>query len=327
MSDNILNTLHLDLGARYNRNDKNITYFLDGQYGQYYPVFTLSTSVFGSASSRYLVDKNDAVVDTVKLHRLETDIAPGVTVPLKFNYGTFSMLVQPYVRYNFALISNQHLTGIDIDGFVPDPEALKNYQKQFLDYGLVFLNVRKSARQNIYPKWSQYIGIRQRQSIDGTGSNQFFVDSEWTFPALFPNHNLVFQASFQNEIYGSLYSFSDNFNYSRGYSAPPYDNIYKIGGNYHFPIVYPDFGILGILYLYRIRGNAFVDLSQAHFSQNSQEFINDYNSTGGELMFDTQLFNEMGFSFGVRYSRLLNQDFDNPSKKNVIEFFIPIQRF
>ena len=91
-------------------------------------------------------------MDTVNLHRLETDITPGIMVPFKFNYGTFSMQVQPYARYNYAFITNQHITGIDIEGFEPDPEALKNYQKQYLDYGLVFLNVRKSAMQNIYPK-------------------------------------------------------------------------------------------------------------------------------------------------------------------------------
>ena len=327
LSNNVLNTLQLQLGARYNRNDRNITYFLDAQYGQYYPLFTLSTNVAQYASDRFIVDNHNQVLDTVSLHRLETVITPGIMLPFKFNYGTYSTRLQPYARYNYAFITNQHITGVDIEGFQPDPEALKNYQKQYLDYGLVFLNARKRAMQNIYPKYSQYLSILERQSIDGSSNNQLYVNSEWTFPGLFLNHNLVVQASYQSEKQGGRYSFGDNFVYSRGYNPPPYDNIYKIGANYHFPIVYPDLGFFGILYIYRIRGNAFFDFSQTHFTPTNYQYVQSYNSTGGEVVFDTQLFNVMSLSFGVRYSYLLNEDYENPGLKSVVEFFVPITHF
>jgi hypothetical protein len=52
-----------------------------------------------------------------------------------------------------------------------------------------------------------------------------------------------------------------------------------------------------------------------------------YNSTGGELIFDTKVLNLYDLTFGFRYSYLINENPADPSLNSSFEFFIPIARF
>jgi hypothetical protein len=107
-----------------------------------------------------------------------------------------------------------------------------------------------------------------------------------------------------------------------------YDMIYKVGTNYHLPLAYPDLGLWGIIYLYRLRTNIFVDYSRVHTtaSDTNMETIN-YNSLGAELIMDTRILNLYDFTFGFRYSYLINEDPVDNTLRHSLEFFIPIMRF
>ena len=119
------------------------------------------------------------------------------------------------------------------------------------------------------------------------------------------------------------YSFTDNFVYARGYNEPFYNRIYKLGVNYHFPIAYPDWGFAQLLYLMRLRGNVFYDYSKAN-NWITREDVR-YASTGGELSFDTKIGNTIPFTFGVRYSHLLDPD-PAGAARNRIDFILPLQQ-
>ncbi len=322
MSNNILNTLNMDLGVRYNRNDEAFTYFFNANYAQYYPVLSISATT-GKRSALTLVrDQNDVVVDTARVSWWESIVRPGVTLPFNLSSGQYTRQLNVSGNYSF--------TGINFTKSVKEAfENADDFSYDSYSTGISFLNRRKKARKNIYSKNSQYFNVNYSKALGSEVSEQFFVDSEWTFPGLLVNHNLVFQASFQNEAVNSFPRFSDNFFYSRGYERPLYDMIYKVGTNYHFPIVYPDWGLWGIFYLYRLRGNAFFDYSRAHIfaSETTAESIQLYNSTGLELILDTRILNLYDFTFGFRYSYLLNDDPMQLNTQQQVEFFIPVMRF
>jgi hypothetical protein len=151
------------------------------------------------------------------------------------------------------------------------------------------------------------------------------------------NHSFNAQVAYQQESSSDGYRYPDNFFYPRGYDRPyyqiaqndllNYEWIVKFGANYHFPLIYPDFGIPGILYIYRLRGNAFFDYSLARFNDHGTLFTDNYNSVGGELIFDTKLLNTYTIDFGFRYSYLLNQNPIQPDREYLFEFFIPVKRF
>jgi hypothetical protein len=94
-------------------------------------------------------------------------------------------------------------------------------------------------------------------------------------------------------------------------------------------LAYPDWGLWGIFYLYRIRANVFFDYSRAHLTNDATntESIQLYNSAGAELIIDSRLLNYFEMTFGFRYSYLLNDDQWENDLKHSFEFFIPLLRF
>ncbi len=321
-SNNILNTLNLDLGVRYNRNDDAFTYFFDAEYAQLYPVLTFSASS-GKRNTLALVrDNNDVVVDTTKVSWWESIIRPGVRLPFNLSSGLYSRVLNLSGFYSFT---NVNFTQSQNESY----ENLNDFSYDSYTAGLSWINRRKKARKNIYAKFSQYINISYDRALESGQSEQLFIDSEWTFPGMQVNHNLVFQASFQKEDPESFPRFGDNFFYSRGYNRPMYDMIYKLGANYHFPIFYPDWGFWGIIYLYRLRSNVFFDYSRAHYTASDSNFesVQLYNSLGTELILDARILNLYDFTFGLRYGYLINDDPINSSLQHSLEFFIPVLRF
>lgn len=321
-SNNILNTLNMNLGVRYNRNDEAFTYFFNAEYGQYFPVFFASASTGKRSVPVQLVDENNNPVGIANLSWWESIIRPGVTVPFNLSSGLYTRQINVLGNYSHTNVqfTNQSRELI---------QNLENFSYNSVTGGLSFLNRRIKARQNIFAKYSQYINFSYDRLIDGERVDQLFFDSELTFPGLMPNHNMVFQAAIQQEDPEKFPRFGDNFFYARGYNRPLYDLIYKIGTNYHLPLMYPDWGVWGMAYLYRIRANLFFDYSRSHFTPAGTlaETIQLYNSAGLELILDARLLNLYDFTFGFRYSYLLNQDPVQSDISNVFEFFIPVMRF
>ncbi len=308
-SNNILNTLRMNLGVRYNRNEENFTYFYDASFAQYYPVLNFSFSA----------GRRAGLSEGIRVNWWENKISGGVLLPWDLSKGLYTS--------NLSLFSNYNLTSIKFDE--TDGLLTTDFTLHSLQTGISFLNKRKKAVQNIFSKNSQYIKAELNNSIDEFSGNQLFVDSEWTFPGVSQNHNLVFQVAYQREDNENDYQFIDNFFYSRGYNPPFYDYIYKIGSNYHLPLLYPDKGLWGIVYFYRIRTNLFFDYSRSHLTDESSNRTSVllYNSTGIELIFDTRLFNYYDFSIGARYAYLLNKDPQDTNLKHAFQVFIPILRF
>jgi len=320
-SNNILNTLNLDLGVRYNRNDDAFTYFFNAEYAQYYPVLTFSASI-GKRNTLALVrDTSNVVVDTTKVSWWESIIRPGVTLPFNISSGLYTRVLNlsgyySYTNVNYTESLNERY------------ENLNDFSYDSYTTAVSLINRRKKARKNIFAKYSQYLNMSYDRALESGKSEQLFIDSEWTFPGLLVNHNLVFQASFQKEDPESFTRFGDNFFYSRGYNRPMYDMIYKVGTNYHFPLAYPDWGLWGITYFYRLRTNVFVDYSRTHYTASDANLeITNYNSLGAELILDTRILNLYDFTFGLRYSYLIDEDPVDNAMKNSLELFIPVMRF
>lgn len=318
-SNNMLNTLAMKLGVRYNRNDNNFNYFFNLSYAQLYPVFSLTTNYTKRQDLFPVFDSEGNFLRKVQIGWDESVVQAGVLIPLDLSSGMYSR--------KMGLSGNYSLTAVrfdEVEGIITTDFNLNSYQT-----GLSFLNIRKKAKQNIYSSFSQYFNFSYNNSLDENIAKKLFVDSELTFPGLIKNHNLVFQLSYQKEDTENDYRYSDNFSYARGYVRPIYDYIYKVGTNYHMPLVYPDWGFWGIIYFYRLRSNVFFDYSRAYFTSSStnDQSMQIYNSVGGELIVDSKILNLYDFSFGFRYSYLLNEDPLQADSDHSFEFFIPLLRF
>ena len=100
--------------------------------------------------------------------------------------------------------------------------------------------------------------------------------------------------------------------------------MYKLGANYHFPLLYPDWGFGNMIFFQRVRANAFYDHTIAHARVNGILTDIKNRSAGAEIYFDTKAWNALPVSFGFRFSHLLDRDLQNPGVKNLWEFIVPI---
>ncbi|RYY13622.1 MAG: hypothetical protein EOO04_31585, partial [Chitinophagaceae bacterium] len=133
-------------------------------------------------------------------------------------------------------------------------------------------------------------------------------------PGVAKTHSLVLNTAFQARDTLRKAGFSNSFPFSRGYIAENYHHMFKLGVNYHLPLVYPDFGIASIVYFQRIRANLFYDFTRINdFASNGRFVAGNFRSVGAELFFDTKWWNQQPASFGIRYSHLLDAENQNAS--------------
>ena len=116
--------------------------------------------------------------------------------------------------------------------------------------------------------------------------------------------------------------FRDRFAYSRGYEGRYFSRMWKVSGNYHFPILYPDWGFANILYFTRIRGNAFYDFTKVY--SRDKTITADQRSAGIEIYFDTKWWNQYPLTFGFRISHLFDPDQFDGFKGNIFEIILPV---
>lgn len=304
-NDNILSSLTGDLYYTYNRGDRSHAIGFNETYAGLFP--------FLSAGVEYGLNRSidTALGKSVQFNSAKINL--GISIPLSFTGSRTSTFLNFGAGYN---IEQLYYRGIGKNVF--DNKALK-YGNAFFS----FSNANRQARQHINPRWAQTVSLSYRDAFTFVNSHKFVANSSFYFPGLSTNHSLVINASFQKR--DSLADlFSNNFSYSRGYEALSTRQMYKLGVNYHFPLLYPDWGFGNIIFFQRIRANAFYDhtVARARVNRVLTDIIN--RSTGAEIYFDTKVWNALPVSFGVRYSYLLDTDLRNRGVKNRWEFIVPI---
>jgi hypothetical protein len=293
-SENVLNTLDLEAGWNYNLNEEESGFDFKAKYGQYF----IQINAFFQSADRTLNSNNRNISFS------ETRTGLGLSIPLNYSSNTYSRNLQFSSAYNLITTNS-------------DFPELEDQSLHVINNSISYQQSRLKARKNIFPKLAFVIDVEDLRAINQE-NYQFTVQNALALPGIFKNDNLVFEADLRFEGGTTSYRYGDQFFYARGFSAYRSNEIYKLSSNYHFPIAYPDKGAFGIIYLLRIRGNAFFDYSFA--STINREF----NSAGIELIFDTRLIRLLSIPLGVRYSYALSQT--NQQSANW-EVFIPVSRF
>jgi hypothetical protein len=101
----------------------------------------------------------------------------------------------------------------------------------------------------------------------------------------------------------------------------------KVGADYHFPLMYPDAGVANTLYFLRLRADVFYDYTRASDNFFTGSGYRNFRSTGVAVFFDTQWFNQLPISFGIRYDYLLDSDIFGGTGRSRIELVLPIAVF
>ncbi|MGG9964451.1 hypothetical protein [Ferruginibacter sp. SUN106] len=309
-NDNVLSNFSNNISYTYNYNDKSHTVGINTVFAGWFP----QLSVGAEESFNRTIDT--ALGKSVQFN--SATFKAGFAIPLNFVGGRTNKFLNFGAGYN---VEQYYYRGVTKNVF--DNKAI-DYANAFFS----FSNVSRQARQHINPRWAQAFSLSYRDAFTYKDSHKFVGSAALYLPGFSVNHSFVLNGAYQKrDTLSDL--FSNTFSYARGYEALSTRRMYKLAVNYHFPICYPDWGINGIVYFQRIRANVFYDYNNAQarlYYSNGTNLLTEIKnrSTGGELFFDTKVWNSLPVSIGVRYAHLLDTDLINPGVKNRWEIILPI---
>jgi len=308
--ENVLNTFQSNLSFTYNRDEGYKELGFDAIYGALFPYI--------SGGVDYIFDRRTYYRGN-NVYWNETNLHGGLELPFNLSEGKNNTYL--------AVGSDLYFSNSDFQGAYHDVFANQSYT--YLNNYINFSNSIQQPKQNIYPMFGQSISLNYKDATSGISATQFLATGTFYFPGLFTNHSFFIDLAHQQKgADNSVIDFSNDFPFSRGYTAENLHTMNLVGVNYAFPIAYPDAGIANTVYFLRVRGNAFFDYTRAtDVYSDGSPFKANFRSTGLEVFFDTQWFNEEAVTFGVRYSRLLDPDIFGGNGRNVIEFIVPVSIF
>lgn len=300
--ENILNTLQTELYYQYNENEKDHAAGFNTVFGGLFPYL--------SAGMQFTFDRLTEESGSMRqFHQLDSRF--GFNIPINATGGR---------SYKFFNIGSSYALRNEFNTGFSKGMAANDFS--YLSHFVNWNQQVPQARKHIFTRLGYALTAQYRHAITSISGYQLFTNGSVYLPGLFRVHNFVLSGSFQQrDTLRQL--FSNRLAYSRGYNEPYFSRMWRTSADYHFPVLYPDKGIASILYLQRIRGNFFFDLTRG-YSRDKKLSI-DNRSAGVELYFDTKWWNEYPLSFGVRYSRLLDDDLLVPSRNpNQWEIILPV---
>jgi len=316
--NNILNDFGATLSAGVNLNE-GTPYFLGNiNYAKYYLPIGLNAGVNGRSlysPKGNIYDESDTTKGSNSVKFVEAVYSGGLSLPLTFIHGIYSTHVRAYANAGFINTSQYKIND--------SIELPTSYDLTVVEGGLYFLNARARARQNIYTRFGQELTAYYGGSVDGASALKFQAQAALYLPGFMRNHGFKLEAGYKEESLSNNYRYFDNFQHARGYTPLQGDQEFVYGINYMMPLVYPDFGFGGLIYLKRIRANIFADFSQVTRTETatnpSKTF--DQNSAGLEFYFDTVFLNSLSVAVGARYASLMNRNYYYPEQTTSFSFF------
>lgn len=286
--DNMLADFSINLQGGYNLNENTPVYRASATYSKWYPSLTAFTS-FIKRGTQYLTPQDTIGTQTYN----QTSLGGRISIPLNWAKDNHSTSFSPYIAYAQRFINDAVFAEQGID----------DYSLGTIHVGFRVARLRRTAFQNLGPRGGQSFSFNYQQTVDDQTDKKIDLSSKLYFPGIGPNDNLRIGFAYQRQLEKNRYQFVDNFEYPRGYLGIFNDEFLKLSGDYQLPLLYPDYGLWGLGYLKRVSLNVFFDygIGKLEHLDNTSK----YKSVGGEVIFDTQVFNELPITFGLRNSLLL----------------------
>ena len=303
LGQNVLNTLQSNLYYTYNNNEGSHRLGYTGIFGQWYLQPLVNVSQTWNRSFTLNADT------TLRFN--ETNFSGGIRLPLNLTKGRQFRSLVLQSTYNYEEIK---WTGLA-------ERLARNNDFTFIDNRIIYSSLSQQALQHILPRWGQQASLTYQTSLSSRKAWQTQARVSFFLPGFAKTHNLLLQAAWQGRDTALNYIYTNNFPFARGYTRPNFPRMWRLAANYHFPLLYPDWGFGNIVYFRRVRANAYFDHSATKSLRTG--VTRYFNSTGVEVFFDTRWWNQQNLSFGFRYSRLLDQDLGGRAP-NQWEFILPI---
>ena len=289
LSRDYLDRLHLNLTTGLNLNDKSFYLSTEMEYGEFYPVISLSMdNIFNQEGA--IRNNETGVIEKYRFNSIK--LSSSIGIPLTFQKLNNRTSILPEIAVNAFRNYNAS------DGI--------HFIEQFrIDLKLNISNIKLQSLRSVVPEKSSFFNIRI-YNIQDPG-DYFGATFNYTYylPSFFTNHSWDRIGGLYNSSEIPSLKFADvnsSFYYARGYS---YNAERKsLGGikvNYSFPVFYPDFAISKFIFFKRIRANIFFDMDR--YNVIDETSWKNQRSAGLEFIFDNvylRMF-EIPIGFGFDY--------------------------
>jgi len=269
VSTDKFNLFTFRIGPTYNINEKVFGAELHGVYSGLLPIIDFSLGHGGRSSSF-----KDNFGKTVNYGWRESFARLRISLPMDFSRGVYRTTLSIGAHIGLTRVSGQEYM-----------ELYDNSNGNFLPIGYFFRFSRSqiSARRDIRARFGQSLTISYQHTPWNSKykGSLFSASGRLYFPGIFRHHSLLLTGAYENQNPDN-YHFSSRILYPRGYDRQHFDSIYKLSMDYALPVVYPDMGVNGLLYIKRLRLNLFYDYAHGRRNYLKQ----DFHSVGADLIFD-----------------------------------------
>lgn len=285
-SQNKLSTFFLNLGYEYDLNYQEGTYFADATYLGWYPALKLRAEYGNRERTVYDMEKDSSFLVSYN----ETNLESTVYIPLYYSSGQWYQRIQPQLTYEYK----------QLDVLTENVDLLKSNYK-IIDYSFAFSNFKRSAKQDVYPKWGQSLSFLYSQTPFDNSGDLFAFNALFYFPGIKKHQGLRVYFGYQKR-YGEAKFYSDQIAVSRGYSGLDFDNAYSYKVDYKLPLIYPDYNLGAFIYLKQITLAVFYDETKNRVGEQEK-----YRSMGNDLLFETHFLRSfIPFEIGLRSAYLID---------------------
>ncbi|HRY32900.1 MAG TPA: hypothetical protein P5531_08020 [Bacteroidales bacterium] len=271
-SQNLLNTLFLSAGYRYDPGEGHGRAISKASYRGLYPVLDAGWEE-GNRTGYYRVQGN-----ILPFTYRERELTAGLSLPLNLTRGKFLSGIRPSVR---SIQTNLKPSG-------DSPHGLILSGQKSLEYSFSAWRLLRYSARDMGPRLGQSLVFHYRQSFPGETdpSSILALKANIYFPGIYRYHHLRAAAGFQLREDAKTYRFADLVTVP-GFSGRSGAKTGTASLTYALPLWCPDYSLPGLLYLKRV-STAVSGHYLRTFDTGGQD--NPFIAAVADLLFDLHLF-------------------------------------
>lgn len=268
LSQNVLSTSFLTLGAEYNPSLQKESYYAAYTYSGFFPRLSIGY--------RHSIEKGLNILkiqpqDTLALKgkAIEDRVNLAISVPLLWNKAAYNYQIRTTVSVPYT--NTKYQSSENISGIV-DGDVLGTNVYVPADFSLVFSRSRRMSKRDLKPKFRQLVSAGYVQSLYSQKMDDqlYFVSGLLNFPGLLKHHSLQFYGAYQERLREGR-AYSNQIVYPRGYSSVRFKEVTSLKVDYALPLFYPDWNISFLAYIQRVKMNLFYDYGMLYENASALE--------------------------------------------------------
>ncbi|NDV65935.1 hypothetical protein [Bacteroides sp. 224] len=299
LSQNTLNTSIAQAGWYYKDNYHHGK--LAFTYMGWYPVVDLSVDYGAKAFTMSWTQNEETGKESIRGRYTDRNLIEAearVYIPFNLTRNHYTRGFQPSVTYYYTNNEYQQFNS----------RKYRNFQYMLSE--LRFYNYRKMAKRDILPRWGYQLRLQHIFSpFNSENYGHLYAARLTTYlPGIINNNGLMlrFGYQFQDLDDKALYLPKRIMTEPRGYNyLYSTRQLMTFSADYSFSIISPDFSLGSLMYIRRVRSNAFYDLYRNQASKKAS--WNTQSSYGLDVILDCNLLQiEFPISLGARIINPIN---------------------